>query len=58
MTRDLEDNEPAVIELMEELKRRRVQDTTLEHPPARDPQSNGMVEKGVQDLTSMVRSVF
>ena len=51
------DNDPALIDLMEKIKERRAADTFLENPPTRDPQANGMIEKGVQDVTSMVRTV-
>ena len=42
------DGEPALVQLMREVRRRRVQSTLLENPPAYDHQSNGAAEKAVQ----------
>ena len=42
------DGEPALVQLMEEIKRRRRHSTFLMHPPAYDPQANGLVEQIVQ----------
>ena len=42
---------------MEAVKRRREHSTILQHPPAYDPQSNGPVEKGVQDIVGEVKAL-
>ena len=68
ITRDLEnlghtemtlkgDGEPALTAIMVAVKDQRAHKTLLEHPPAHDPQSNGVAEKGVQDATGVVRTL-
>ena len=42
------DGEPSIIQLLKKVKEKRVNNTILEHPPAYDPQSNGVAEKSVQ----------
>ena len=50
------DGEPALIQLMDEIKRRRNHPTIIQNPPAYDPQSNGAAEKAVQDYMGQVRA--
>ena len=50
------DNENAMAELIKKIKEFRPQPTLLEGPPGNDPQSNGVAEKGVQDVMGMIRS--
>ena len=50
------DGEPALIQVMEEIKKRRCHPTIIQNPPAYDPQSNGAAEKAVQDYMSQVRA--
>ena len=45
-----------MIQLMEEIKRRRTHGTIIQNPPAYDPQSNGAAEKAVQDYMGQVRA--
>ena len=42
---------------MENINEQRVADTFFENPPTRDPQANGMIEKGVHDVKPIVRTV-
>ncbi len=49
------DGEPALIQLMEEIKKRRSHNTIIQNPPAYDPKSNGAAEKAVQDYMGQVR---
>ena len=51
------DGEPALTTFMVAVKDQRAHRTLLEHPPAHDPQSNGVAEKAVQDVTAMVRTL-
>ncbi len=50
------DGEPALIQLMEEITRRRSHSTIIQNPPAYDPQSNGAAEKAVQDYMGQERA--
>ena len=50
------DGEPAFVQLMEEIERRRSHPTIIQNPPAYDPQSNGAAEKAVQDYMGQVRA--
>ena len=51
------DGEPALVSLMEEVKKSRVQPTFLRHPPAYDPQANGAAEHAVQDYMGQFRKL-
>ena len=51
------DGEPALVQVMEEVKRRRCHPTIIQNPPAYDPQSNGAAEKAVQDYMGQMRAV-
>ena len=41
--------EPALVQVMKEVKKRRKASTIIQPPPAYDPQANRMAEKAVQD---------
>ena len=43
------DGEPALVQLVREVKRLRTQPTFIQHSPAYDPQSNGVAEHVVQE---------
>ena len=51
------DGEPALVQLMREVRRRRVQPTLLENHTAYDPQSNVAAEKAVQEYSGEVRAL-
>ena len=51
------DGEPALTQVMEAVKRGRSQQTILINPPAYDPQSNGAVEKGVDQFMGQLRTI-
>ena len=51
------DGEPALVQVMEEVKKRRVHDTIIQNPPAYDPQSNGAIEKAVDQCMCQLRSI-
>ena len=51
------DGEPALVQVAEEIKVRRIQDTYIENPPAYDPQANGLVEQTVQAIMNQFRAV-
>ena len=50
------DGEPSIIQLLKRVKEKRVNNTLLEHPPAYDPQSNGVAEKSVQEFMEQLRA--
>ena len=49
------DGEPSIIQLLNKVKAKRISNTILEHPPAYDPQSNGVAEKAVQEYMEQLR---
>ena len=51
------DGEPALVQVMNEVKRQRPRKTILEHPPAYDPMSNGAVEKADDQFMCQFRAV-
>ena len=51
------DGEPALVQVMNEVKRQRSHKTILEHPPAYDPMSNGAVEKAVDQFMCQFRAI-
>jgi len=51
------DGEPALQDVLQEVKRRRVHPTLLQGPPAYDPQANGAAEKAVQDYMGQLRTM-
>ena len=51
------DGEPALVQLVKEVKRLRTQPTFIQHPPAYDPQSNGAAEHAVQEYMGQYRRV-
>ena len=51
------DGEPALMQVLQEVKEQRKQPTTVQGPPAYDPQANGMAEKAVQDYMGQLRTL-
>ena len=52
------DGEPALVAVQEAIKRRRTAHGTIpQHPPAYDPQSNGAIEKTVDDFMGQMRAL-
>ena len=51
------DGEPALVQVMNEVKRQRSHKTILEHPLAYDPMSNGAVEKAVDQFMCQFRAI-
>ena len=49
------DGEPALVQLVREVKRLRKQPTFIQHSPAYDPQSNGVAEHAVQEYMGQFR---
>ena len=51
------DGEPAIVALMDSIKVKRNHPTVPQHPPAYDPQSNGAIEKAVDDVMGQIRAL-
>ena len=51
------DGEPALQDVLREVKRQRVHPTLLNGPPAYDPQANGAAEKAVQEYMGQLRTM-
>ena len=51
------DGEPALVQVMKEVKKARKHDTIIENPPAYDPQSNGVVETAVDTFMGQLRTI-
>jgi hypothetical protein len=51
------DGEPALQDVLQEVKRRRTHPTILQGPPAYDPQANGAAEKAVQEYMGQLRTL-
>ena len=52
------DGEPALVQVMEAVKRKREHPTLLENPPAHDPQSNGVAERAVREVKAQIRCIL
>ena len=50
------DGEPALVQVANEVKKRRAHSTVLQHPPAYDPAANGVAERGVQEAMGQMRA--
>ena len=51
------DGEPALVQMQEEIARRREHSTVMQNPPAYDPQANGAIERGVQEVAGQIRAM-
>ena len=51
------DGEPALVNVYESIKEKRNHPTLPKHPPAYDPQSNGAIEKAVDDVMGQIRAL-
>ena len=51
------DGEPALVQVLENVKLAREAPSTIQHSPAYDPQANGAAEKAVQDDMGQVRAM-
>ena len=51
------DGEPALQQVLREVKRKRIQPTLIQAPPAYDPQSNGVAEHAVQEYIGHLRTI-
>ena len=51
------DGEPALVQVMEDVKNKRSHRTMLDHPPAHDPQANGEAERAVQEVKGEMRTI-
>ena len=51
------DGEPALQDVLQEVKRQRVHPTIPKGPPAYDPQAHGAAEKAVQDYMGQMRTM-
>ena len=52
----ISDQEPAIIELKEGLERVREEELTMEESPVEDSQSNGFIERAIQEVQGQIRS--
>ena len=50
------DGEPALVQVAREVKKRRAHPTVLQHPPAYDPEANGVAERAVQEAMGQMRA--
>ena len=51
------DGEPALVSVMKAIQEKRTHPTLPKHPPAYDPQSNGAIEKAVDDVMAQIRAL-
>ena len=51
------DGEPAIVQVMKEVQRKRTPKTVIENPPAYDPKSNGAAEKAVDHFMGQMRAI-
>ena len=51
------DGEPALVKVYESIKEKSSHPTLPKHPPAYDPQSNGAIEKVVDDVMGQIRAL-
>ena len=51
------DGEPALVQVLENVKHAREARSIIQHSPAYDPQANGAAEKAVQDYLGQVRAM-
>jgi hypothetical protein len=51
------DGEPALVQVQEAVVNKRSGNTVPRNPPAYDPQSNGAVERGVQEIMNQIRAM-
>lgn len=51
------EQEAAIIELKEDLKRVREEERTMEESPVQDSQSNGFIERAIQEVHGQIRTV-
>ena len=51
------DGEPALVQVLENVKLAREAPSVIQHSPAYDPQANGAAEKAVQDYMGQVRAM-
>ena len=51
------DGEPALVKVMEAVQGKREHQTIPKHPPAYDPQANGVIEKAVDDVMGQIRAL-
>ena len=50
------DQEPAITELKEDLKRVRDEEIIMEESPVEDSQSNGFIERAIQEVQGQIRA--
>ena len=51
------DGEPALVQVMNEIKKRRAHSIIVQKPPAYDPQANRRAEKPVQEYMGQLRAL-